>query len=285
MTAEPALGARVLVDKLVMKFGGLTALDDVTVTAEPGQVTAIIGSNGSGKTTMLNLVSGFLQATGGTIMLGDRRISGLRPHEIARAGVSRTFQTPLIPRSMSTRDVVAVARYMRPRVAVLPTVARTPAFRRARADDRDEARRFLALVGLEDLADIEATQLPLASRRLVEIARALVTRPTVVLLDEPASGLERREVDHLGAVLEAVADAGTTVILVEHNFRFVMDVADQVYVLDRGRLVAAGPPAQVERDPAVIQSYLGAPVGFAGRDAAAGRADAEVAEGGARGDE
>jgi branched-chain amino acid transport system permease protein len=250
-------GQAVAVDDVAIAFGGVRALDGVTLRAAPGRITAIIGSNGSGKTTLLNLVSGFLRATRGQIHVGARRVDGLRPHLIARAGVSRTFQTPIVPRSMSCVAVVGVARYVRPSLSVLATILRLPSSRRVHAADRAEATRCLDILGLGAYADVEATQLPLGSRRLVEMARALVTRPAVVLLDEPASGLERTEVSALGELLTAVAAAGGTVVLVEHNFRFVIDIADYVYVLDRGTVIAAGVPAEIERAPAVIASYLG----------------------------
>ncbi len=189
--------------------------------------------------------------------MGDRRIDGLRPHLIARAGVSRTFQTPIVPRSMSSVAVVGSARYVRPSLSVVAAILRLPSSRAVHAADRVLAVRYLDILGLGALADVEATQLSLGSRRLVEMARALVTEPAVVLLDEPASGLERAEVQALGDVLQAVAGAGGTVVLVEHNFRFVMDIADYVYVLDRGVVIAAGAPAEIERSPAVIASYLG----------------------------
>jgi branched-chain amino acid transport system permease protein len=240
-------GQAVAVDDVAIAFGGVQALDGVTLRAEPGRITAIIGSNGSGKTTLLNLVSGFLRASRGQIHVGERRVDGLRPHLIARAGVSRTFQTPIVPRSMSCVAVVGVARYVRPSLSVLATILRLPSSRRVHAADRAEATRCLDILGLGALVDVEATQLPLGSRRLVEMARALVTEPAVVLLDEPASGLERTE----------VAAAGGTVVLVEHNFRFVIDIADYVYVLDRGTVIAAGVPPEIERAPAVIASYLG----------------------------
>jgi branched-chain amino acid transport system permease protein len=253
----PLPGERLSVSGAVMTFGGVTALDSVDLTAEPGKITAIIGSNGSGKTTLLNVVSGLLHPVSGEVWLGDRRIDRLQAHQIARSGVSRTFQTPLIPRSMSCAAAVSVARYVRPRLGILPAILRSSGSRRIHHSDRREAARFLDALGLGDLMDVEATQLPLGRRRLVELARALITQPSLLLLDEPASGLERSEVSVLGTVLRAVASAGVTVVLVEHNFRFVMDIADSVCVLDRGDVIAVGSPAEVESNPAVIASYLG----------------------------
>ena len=173
MTFKNLPGQAVVAEDIGMHFGGNRALDQVNLVAAPCSVTAVIGSNGSGKTTLLNLVSGFLRPTSGQILMGGRRIDKLGPHKIARAGISRTFQTPIIPRSMSARDVVAVARYMRPYVGVVPTLVRSRRFRLVRAEDMKEAESLLGALELRGIADTEGTQLPLGSRRLVELARAL----------------------------------------------------------------------------------------------------------------
>lgn len=250
-------GGAIVVRDVSKAFGGLAALSDVSMRAEPGQVTAIIGTNGSGKTTLVNLVSGFMRPDKGEILLADARIDGRRPHRVAAAGVGRTFQTPLIPTSMTSLDAVAIARYTRPSIDVVRSVLRTSRFRAVRAEDRRLAMTYLNLVGLTDQASSNAATLPLGSRRLLEVARALVTKPRAVLLDEPASGLERGEVDRLHQVLREVRQRGTAVVLIEHNFRFVMDIADRVYVFDQGRIIAEGTPSEIESHPAVIQSFLG----------------------------
>ncbi|HTX63937.1 MAG TPA: branched-chain amino acid ABC transporter ATP-binding protein/permease [Acidimicrobiales bacterium] len=256
-------GGTIEVQGLHMSFGGLAALTDVHMRAEAGQVTAIIGTNGSGKTTLVNLISGFLRPDKGEIFLDGERIDGARPHRVAAAGVSRTFQTPLVPTSMTSVDAVAIARYTRPNVGVLRSVARTGRFRAVRAEDRRLGSHYLDLVGLTGQASSNAATLPLGSRRLLEVARALVTGPRAVLLDEPASGLERGEVDNLHRVIREVKQRGTTVVLIEHNFRFVMDLADRVYVFDQGRIIAEGAPSEIESSPAVVQSFLGVSEGDA----------------------
>jgi branched-chain amino acid transport system permease protein len=158
---------------------------------------------------------------------------------------------------MSTVDVVAAARYARHRTGIVASILRLPSFRRARAADRGHGLRALRVLGMDHLAEIPAAALPLGSRRLVEVARALAADPAVLLLDEPASGLEEDEVTALAQVIRGLADAGATVLLVEHNFQLVCDVSDQIYVLEFGALLAAGDPEAVQRDPAVIRSYLG----------------------------
>jgi branched-chain amino acid transport system permease protein len=250
-------GGAIEVHGVDKSFGGLAALVGVSMRAEPGQVTAIIGTNGSGKTTLVNLISGFLRPDRGEIFLDGTRIDGKRPHRVAAAGVGRTFQTPLIPTSMTSLDAVAIARYTRPRIGGLRSVVRTRRFRAIRAEDHRLGLDYLELVGLNGQVSANAATLPLGSRRLLEVARALVTQPRAVLLDEPASGLERGEVDNLHRVLRDVKERGTAVVLIEHNFRFVMDIADRVYVFDQGRIIAEGSPSEVESSPAVVQSFLG----------------------------
>jgi branched-chain amino acid transport system permease protein len=250
-------GEDLQVEAIAKRFGGVQALDDVTLRARAGTVTALIGANGSGKTTLVNIISGFYRPNSGTVALGGRRIDGQRPHRVSRRGVARTFQTPMIPKSMTTLEVVASARYARDYVGILAAVLRLPSFRRRRRADLEMSIAALETLGIAHLAHHPATALPLGSRRLVEMARALVARPAVLLLDEPASGLDEREVQHLGVVLRRLAEAGATVLLIEHNFQFVCEVSDHMYVLEFGRLIAEGSPDAVREDPAVIRSYLG----------------------------
>jgi branched-chain amino acid transport system permease protein len=244
---------------VVKRFGGLVALNDISLEARPGAITGLIGANGSGKTTALNLVTGFYRADTGTIRVGSREVTGLRPYRIARLGVVRTFQTPLIPDKLTTVEVVASSRYVRDYVGLLAAVLRLPSFRRARERDLAEAHRVLRMLGLEGLADRQAASLPLGSRRLVEVARAIAANPAVLLLDEPASGLDEHEIQRLAEVIGRVRQAGATVLLIEHNFAMVCGVADFIYALDFGRLIAAGPPRDIQANEAVIRSYLGTP--------------------------
>ena len=254
----PALvGARLEVDGVTKAFGGNRALDGVDLVAEPGRVTALIGPNGSGKTTLLNMICGFYRADAGTIRLGSRSLTRRRPHAVARAGVARTFQTPNIPAEITVLDAVIAGRYSFGRATVLEAVLRLPRFRRVSREDHVEARRMLELVGLGPLEGSRASELPLGQRRLLEVARSLVSRPGVLLLDEVASGLDEDEVRRLSEVIGRVRAAGGTVVLVEHNFQLVLALADEIFALAHGQLMARGTPQQIERDPRVMSEYLG----------------------------
>ena len=250
-------GKRVSVEGVSKSFGGVAALQDVSLTAEPGEVTGLIGSNGSGKTTLLNVICGYASASGGSVKLGDTAISRLRPAQIARLGVGRTFQTPTMPRGVSARDVVASGRYAGDHIGFVASILRLPRYRRAQRADRREATELLHLAGIARFADQDASSLSLGTRRLVEVARTLCARPSVVLLDEAASGLNDEEVAGLAALVRAMADAGATVIVIEHNFKFITSVSGTIHVLHLGQLIASGTPDEVSRDRQVIESYLG----------------------------
>jgi branched-chain amino acid transport system permease protein len=251
------VGSRLAVSHVSKAFGGVKASNDVSLSAEPGKVTALIGSNGSGKTTLLNLISGYTKVDGGEITLGEQTITGMAPHKIARLGVGRTFQTPSVPRGLSALEVVAAGRYCEENVGVLGSMLRLPNYWRARRSDRREALMALEEVGLAHLAGEEAATLSLGTRRLLEVARAICGRAELILLDEPASGLSEGEVEVLGNVIRAAADAGTTVVLIEHNFHFIVGISDAVHVLHAGALIASGDAKSIGHDPGVIESYLG----------------------------
>ncbi|MFG1945848.1 ATP-binding cassette domain-containing protein [Nonomuraea sp. NPDC048826] len=253
----PIAGGTLEVTGVAKAFGGNQALANATLRAEPGRVTALIGPNGSGKTTLLNLVCGYYRRDSGTITLDGEEIGRAATHRIARLGVARTFQTPLIPPGITVRDVVASGRYTAEPASFAGAILRTPRFRGTQRRDRERAAEALALVGLDHLADTEAATLPLGMRRLLEVARALVAEPKVLLLDEVASGLDETEVETLAALIRRIRDAGCTVILVEHNFGLVLSLADEIVVLARGSVLASGTPAEIEADPRVRDEYLG----------------------------
>jgi branched-chain amino acid transport system permease protein len=250
-------GPTLTVQGVAKSFGGNKAVNDVSVTAKPGCVTALIGANGSGKTTILNLICGYAKCDSGTISLGETVLTGKRPHEVARVGVGRTFQTPSVPRGVSVLDVVASGRFVLDNCGMFASILRLPRYWRSRRADREEALVLLELVGLAHIADQEASSLSLGTRRLVEVARALCARPGLLLLNEPTSRLSDEEVDRLGHVVTAAARAGATVVLIEHNFGFVSAISDYAYVLEFGKLIASGTPAEVAKDPLVIESFLG----------------------------
>jgi len=252
----PIPGQLLQLSEVTKDFQGNRAVDSVSLAAQPGQVTGLVGPNGSGKTTLLNLISGLYRPSAGDIVLGGQRLRGIAPHRVARNGVARTFQTPVIPVGMTCLEVVASAGYAKA-PGILATMLRLPSFRRASRSRRASALETMRLVGIEHLAEQSASGLALGSRRRVEVARALAAKPRLILLDEPASGLDEGEVDELAKVIRRVADAGGTVLLVEHNFRMVCEVSDRIYVLESGRLLAAGTPEDIQRDEAVAASYLG----------------------------
>ncbi len=236
-------------------FGGVVAVAGVDMTAAPGRVTSVIGPNGAGKTTLLNLVSGFQRPDAGVVRVGKHDITGLAAHEVARAGLARTFQTAQPFASLSVLDNV--------RLGLLRGAWRGDA-------PAELARAMLALVGYSGSETRPASTLPHVDRRLVEIARALATAPAVLLLDEPAAGLDEADTVKLGSLLQRLARAGLAVVLVEHDMSLVMSISDEIVVLDAGRRIAAGTPAVVRNDPAVKAAYLGATVlaGSAGPRAA-----------------
>ena len=259
-------GKRLEVAGVAKSFGGVAALQGVSLTAEPGHVMGLIGANGSGKTTLLNVICGYQSPEEGSVALDGREITGLRPEQITRLGVARTFQTPSIPRGVSVRDAVASGRYRGDHVGVFAAIFRLPAYRRAQRADRRAAVELLDLVGLGHLATVQAATLPLGTRRLVEVVRAVCANPGLVLLDEPASGLNDHEVETLAALVVDLAAAGATVLVIEHNFRFVTNVSRTVHVLHLGRSIADGPPEEVAADRQVIESYLGQPRESVSRD-------------------
>ncbi len=238
-------------DGLTMRFGGVRAVDDLSMSVPPGAVTSLIGPNGAGKTTVLNMVSGFYPPTEGRFALGERTLAAGRAFRIARHGVARTYQTSQLFDTLTVADNVALAACRGKLGGLLG--ARRFLSRAA----RDRAAALLAFCGYRGALDIPASQLPHVDRRLVEIARALATDPDALLLDEPAAGLSREDTDRLADLLRAIADAGVAVMVVEHDMDLVMKVSDQVVVLDTGRLLAAGEPETVRADPAVRRAYLG----------------------------
>ncbi len=238
-------------------YDGVQALSDVSLVVRSGEVTALIGSNGSGKTTMLNLICGFATRDSGRLELDGTDLGGMTADEIARRGVRRTFQTPNIPTSVATRDVIASGCFSASGLSVIGAVTRTPGYRRAKRAEWQLAEAIAESSGLGPVLDAEAASLPLGTRRVVEVARALCGSPRVLLLDEPASGLSVEEVSQMGRVLRRAGDNGIAVVVVEHNFGFIREIADVVHVLDVGRLIASGSTAEIVEDEAVIGSYLG----------------------------
>jgi ABC-type branched-subunit amino acid transport system ATPase component len=242
---------------LTLRFGGLTAVDDVRLTVRAGSVHALIGPNGAGKSSVLNLISGFYTPTSGHISFFGNSIVGKPSHELARLGIARTFQNTELFGQMSVLENVLAGFNMHYRSTLAETLLRLPRFGREERTFLNQARELLNFVGLSDYAEEEARNLPFGHQRRLEIARALSLRPKLLLLDEPAAGLTHGEIEDLKVLIRLLADRGVTVILVEHHVEMVMTVSDHVTVLDYGRVIASGTAAQLQNDPLVIEAYFG----------------------------
>jgi branched-chain amino acid transport system ATP-binding protein len=238
-------------------FGGLRAVDGVTFAVAPGVVHGLIGPNGAGKTTLLNLVSGLLRPTGGAIHMEGRRIDRLPPHRIAALGVTRTFQNIRLFPGLSAADNVLVGQHLRREARLWKRMLFAPSAAAEQRAARQRSLELLGRVGLAERAAEKAANLSYGEQRRVEIARALGSDPSVLLLDEPTAGMNPAEVRAIGELIREVARSGHSVLLVEHNVPLVMSVCDRITVLDFGRVIAEGAPAEVTANPAVIAAYLG----------------------------
>ena len=242
---------------LSRRFGGLMAVDGVSFGVPRGGILALIGPNGAGKSTIVNLLSGTLKPTTGSIALDGRDFAGRPPHRIARAGIVRTFQNGRLFGRLSALENVLVGADARFRYGLLPALVRTPGVRREEQALKDRARDLLARLGMADDLGLAVSALPYGKQRKLELARALIHEPRVLLLDEPAAGLNSGEVESLIELIAGLRSGGLSILLIEHNMGLVMRLADRVTVLNFGRTIADGAPDEVRNSEAVIEAYLG----------------------------
>lgn len=245
------------VQGITQRFGGVTALDDVSFTVERGSITGIIGPNGAGKTTLFNIVTGIYTATAGTVHLEGRNVTRLAPEKLAPLGMVRTFQNIELFGKMTVLENVMVGLHTKGKSGILASALRLPWQISEERRLRERALHWLEFTGISELADVEAANLPFGKGRLLEIARSMALDPKLILMDEPAAGLNSRETLELARLIQKIRESGVTVALVEHDMELVMDICEAIVVLNLGRKLAQGTPREIQENPDVIAAYLG----------------------------
>lgn len=244
-------------ENVTQRFGGLTAVSNVSVDLHENEIVGIIGPNGAGKTTFFNVLTGIYTPTEGKVYLDGEDITGKMPHEIAKLGMTRNFQNIRLFSNMTIIENIMTGIYCRKKANLLDSVLHTPRHKKEERETEEEALKYLDIVGLSDLRYDMATSLPYGQQRKLEIGRALASDPKVLLLDEPAAGMNDQETLDLAEFIKGLRDMGYSIVLIEHDMRLVMNVCDRIYVLNYGAQIAQGTPDEIKRNPEVIAAYLG----------------------------
>ncbi|NTV90173.1 MAG: ABC transporter ATP-binding protein [Clostridiales bacterium] len=245
------------VNEIDRSFGGLHAVNKVSFGLEEGMIKAVIGPNGAGKTTLFNLISGVVTPSSGKVLFCEEEITGLPPYQIAGRGIIRTFQNPRLSKHMTVLENVMIGRHIRSHSGFLASILKLPSERREERSIREEALKALELLHIADYKDREVSSLPFGLQRSVEFARALACEPSLLLLDEPASGLNLYETKEIALLIREMRDKGITILLVEHDMGLVMDISDEIVVLNFGKKIAEDKPYSIQRNSEVIKIYLG----------------------------